>query len=147
MKKILLVSMIIVSCLAFGQKVKLKDGSVLIDKVEVYKYDEDGVTTVSSLSNIELFVIKPSYYEVPNPMYGTAGCPAGNCARMLTNAIYTVKFLKNSKELYTDISIKDLIKNIYKAGIFDSEGSTDEKKIDLFIDKYSNEDVKLKLLK
>ncbi|KFF00946.1 hypothetical protein IX39_10095 [Chryseobacterium formosense] len=138
--------MLIVSFFAFGQKVKLKDGSVSIDKVEVYKYEDDGVTTISTLSNKELFVIKPSYYEVPNPAYGSIGCPANNCPKMTRRAIFTVKFLNNGKELYTDISIKDLIKNIYKAGIFDSEGKTDEGKEDLFIDKYSNEDVKLRLL-
>lgn len=146
MKKKLLGSMLIVSCLAFGQKVKLKDGTVSIDKVEVYKYEDDGVTTISTLSNKELFVIKPSYYEVPNSMYGTPSCPAGNCAKTFRKAIYTVKFLNNSKELYTDISVKDLIKNIYKAGIFDSKGEADEAKENLFIDKYSNEDVKLRLL-
>lgn len=148
MKKILLGSMLLtVSCLAFGQKVKLKDGSVLIDKVEVYKYEDDGVTTVSTLSNKELFVIKPSYYELPNQFYGTASCPANNCQKMNRFAIYTVKFLKNSKELVTDLSEKDLIKNVYKAGIFDLEGKADEEKVDLFIAKYSNEDLKLKLLK
>lgn len=147
MNKILLGFSLVVSFIAFGQKVKLKDGSVLIDKAEVYKYDSDGVTTVSSLSEKELFVIKPSYYQVPNSLYGTPGCPVNNCSKLSTYAIYTVKFLKNGKELVTDLSEKDLIKNVYKAGIFDTSGNIDEEKADLFIAKYSNEDLKLKLLK
>ncbi len=147
MNKIILSFAIIASSLVFGQKVKLKDGIVSIYKVEVYKYDEDGVTTVSSLSDNELFVIKPSRYEVPNPMYGTVGCPASNCSRMIARAIFTLKFLTEGKEVITDLPYKDLIKNIYKAGIFDSEGKADEAKIDLFIAKYSNEDLKLKLFK
>ena len=146
MTKILLGFMLLIASFTFGQKVKFKNGSVLIDKVEVFKYEEDGIITVSSLSNKELFVIKPSYYEVPNPSYGTIGCPANNCQKMIRRAIYTVKFLNDSKELYTDINHKDLVNNIYKAGIFDAEGRADEGKENLFINKYSNEDVRLRLL-
>lgn len=146
MKKILFITLFIVSYFSFGQKVKLKDGSVLIDKVEVYKYNDDGVLTISTLSNKEIFIIKNNYYEVPNPLYGTAGCPASTCNKTYKKSFITFRFLENGNEFSSELSDKDIIKNFYKSGILKEDGTSDEEKREIFINKYSNDNLKYKLL-
>lgn len=147
MRKSLFGFAIVTSCLAFGQKVKLKDGSVLIDKVEVYKYNEEGGTTISSLSNKELFVIKPNFYEEPNPGYGTIGCPASNCQKMIRRSFITFRFLDNGEEFLSDLSVKDIIKNFYSLNILKEDGTYDNEKRNLFINKFNNDNLRYKLLK
>jgi len=147
MKKVLFGFALVTSCLVLGQKVKLKDGSVLIDKVEVYKYNDEGGTTVSSLSNKELFVIKPNFYEVPNPAYGTVGCPASNCQKMIRRSFITFRFLDNGEEFFSDLSVKDIIKNFHSLNILKEDGTYDDEKRNLFINKFSDDNLRYKLLK
>lgn len=142
MKKILFSSMLIVSCFAFGQKVKIKKDKVFVDDRETYHIENNDINFIlSDIKDNAIVSVLGSTYQVRKtpPIYP-------NESPYWTRVIYTVRFLKNNKELVTDLSDKDLIKNIYKSRLFDENGIADEGKIDLFIAKYSNEDLKLKLL-
>lgn len=143
MRKTLFLSMLIFSCFAFGQKVKIKKDKVFVDDKEIYHIENNDFNFIlSDIKNNEIVSVLGSTFQVPKtpPIYP-------NESPYWTRVIYTVRFLKSNKEAVTDLSDKDIIKNIYKSGIFDDNGNTDESKIDLFINKYSNEDLKLKLLK
>ncbi|MCD9615526.1 MULTISPECIES: hypothetical protein [Chryseobacterium] len=143
MKKVLYISMLAFSFLAFGQKVKIKKDKVFIDDKETYHIETNDFNFIlSDIKDNAVVSALGSTYQVPKtpPLYP-------NESPYWTKVIYTVRFLKYNKELVTDLADKDIIKNIYKSGIFDENGNADESKIDLFIAKYSNEDLKIKLFK
>lgn len=143
MKKFLYLSIIFFSCIAFAQKVKFKKDKIFIDDKETYHVESNNINFIlSDLKDNEIISVLGSTYQVRKapPIYP-------NESPYWTQIIYTVRFLKYNKELVTDLSDKDIVKNIYKSAIFDENGNADEAKIDLFIAKYSNEDLKLKLLK
>lgn len=52
MKKILLGALLIVSCFAFGQKIKLKDDKVYVDDKECLKHESKNMGTINSFSNL-----------------------------------------------------------------------------------------------
>lgn len=143
MKKVLYISLLAFSFLAFGQKVKIKKDKVFVDNKETYHIETNNYNFIlSDVKDNGMVSVLGSTYQVRKtpPIYP-------NESPYWTKIIYTVRFLKNNKELVTDLSDKDIIKNIYKSGIFDENGNADESKIDLFIAKYSNEDLKIKLFK
>ncbi|WP_313001558.1 hypothetical protein [Chryseobacterium gleum] len=143
MKKVLYISMLAFSFLVFGQKVKIKKDKVFIDDKETYHIETNDFNFIlSDIKDNAVVSVLGSTYQVPKtpPLYP-------NESPYWTKVIYTVRFLKYNKELVTDLADKDIIKNIYKSGIFDENGNADESKIDLFIAKYSNEDLKIKLFK
>lgn len=143
MKKILLLTFLIFSFFSFGQKVKLKKNIVYIDDKEVFHYEEIGFnTTFSTLSGKEFLSVNASKYEVPK----TIPTPS-YMSKTWTEYIYKATFLNSGKNLITDIGNKELIKQIYKYGIVDENGNVDEGKIDILINKFNNEDLKLKLIK
>lgn len=141
MKKILLSSMLIVSCMAFGQKVKIKKGQAFIDDKLVYNIEDTGTSEViSDLKGNEIVSILSTSYETPKnrPLYP-------NESSTWRNVINTVRFLKNGKELLTDLSDKDIIKNLYKSNLIDETGELDDEKVDIFINKYNNDNLRGKL--
>ncbi|CAI8805055.1 hypothetical protein [Chryseobacterium sp. IT-36CA2] len=143
MKKVLYISMLAFSCIAFGQKIKVKKDKVFVDDKETYHIETNDYNFIlSDLKDNEIVSVLGSTYEVPKtpPIYK-------NESPYWTKLIYKVRFLKSNKEVITDLSDKDIIKNIYKSGIFDENGTADEAKVDLFVAKYSNEDLKIKLFK
>lgn len=144
MKKVLLVTLFLVSFLGFSQKVKLKDGVVLIDKVEVLKYEDEGATTTfSTLKGEEFVSIISTYYEAPNP---SRNYPGGhNFPATIRKSIETVRFLSSGKELTTDLGIKGIANAIHKSELISVDGIIDEEKVDKFINKYNNETLKLKV--
>lgn len=141
MKKVLLFTFIIFSFFAFGQKVKIKKGEVFIDDKLIYRVEDTGSSTiVSDLKGNEIVAILRTTYEVPKnrPLYG-------NERSTWTNSIFTVRFLKNGKELLTDIAEKEIIKNLYKSNIVDEDGELDDEKVDVFVNKYNNDNLRSKL--
>jgi hypothetical protein len=143
MKKVLVLFLLSFSIFGFAQKVKLKDNKILIDKVEVYKYSEEGfMTTMSTLSDVEFISIVSATYQERNqlhdPRYTTS-------SPYITRYVYTVKFLKSGKELTTNLYLKDLALAVYKSNMVDENGNIDDEKLDIFITKYNNENLKLKI--
>ena len=46
----------------------------------------------------------------------------------------------------TDMSEKDIIKAVHKSNMVGSDGKIDEEKLNIFINKYNNENLKYKLI-
>ncbi|MBD8081821.1 hypothetical protein [Chryseobacterium caseinilyticum] len=141
MKKILLSSLLAFSVVTFAQKVKFKRDQVFIDEKLAYNVEDTGTSQViSDLKGNEIFSILPTTYTVPKttPL-------ARNEPSTWTKVIYTVRFLESGKELLTDLRDKDIIKGFYKSNIIDENGVIDEDKIDIFINKYNNENLRSKL--
>ncbi|HLA55861.1 MAG TPA: hypothetical protein VK623_07155 [Flavobacterium sp.] len=145
MKKLALVIVLaLCTSLTFGQKVKIKKGIVTVDDVEVYKIDKEGsMETLSTMASNEFLSILSTTYEVRNEAHYR---PNGqNFPAMITKWIFTVKFLESGKDLATDLSPKDIIKAVYKSEMVDANGKIDEEKLNIFINKYNNENLKYKL--
>ncbi|AWM13776.1 hypothetical protein NHF50_07735 [Flavobacterium sp. NRK F10] len=144
MKKVLILLLLSFSVLSFSQKVKFKKGNVLIDGVEVYKYENEGSTmTLSTLGGEEFVSFLSTSYEVPNPARSQPG--GHNYPATLKKYVVTVRFLESGKELFTDLSSKEIAKAINKSELVSEDGSIDEEKLDKFINKYNNETLKLKI--
>lgn len=143
--KIIFILFVLFSSLCgFSQKVKLKKDKVLIDDVEVYtNVDEGTVNTLSTLSGTEFITIVATYYDERNP---ARNLPNGhNFPATIRKAIYTVKFLETGRELFTDLSFKDIIKSIYNSKMVDEKGEIDGDKMNIFITKYNNDNLRYKI--
>jgi hypothetical protein len=145
MKKIvLLVLLALCTSMTFAQKVKIKKGIVSIDDVEVYKMEKEGsMETLSTLDSNEFLSVLSTTYEVRNEAHYR---PHGeNFPAMTTMWVFTVKFLESGKELVTDLAPKKLVAAVYKSNMVDADGKIDEEKLNIFINKYNNENLKYKL--
>lgn len=141
MKKVLFGLALIIASLTFGQKVKIKKGQAFIDDKLVYNVEDTGTgEVISDLKGNEIISILRTTYETPKnrPLYP-------NEKSTWTNVINTVRFLKNGKELLTDLNDKDIIKNLYKSNVIDESGDLDDEKVDIFINKYNNDNLRSKL--
>jgi hypothetical protein len=147
MKNVLLLLMLSFSILGFSQKVKFKKGKVLIDNVEFLNYEEEGLmTTYSLLEGGDFISVVSTYYEVRNDAYYTLKNAAASGMSPTTKVyVYTVKFIELDKELTTDLSRKDLMAAVFKNKIIGEDSSVNKEKVDLFITKYNNENLKLKI--
>jgi hypothetical protein len=138
MKKALALLIVFFAVAASAQKVKIKKDAVLIDEVQVYKVEEAGsVQILSSLTGKEFLVITVNTYE-----------PDEENPAIRVNSQYkvtTLRFNESGKIMYTDLRPKDVIAKVYNAKMVDSEGNVDEKKLDDFIYKYNNKELKNKL--
>jgi len=144
MKKVFTILLLTFSLLSFSQKVKIKKEKVFIDDVESYKYiDEGSVSSFSTLNSIEFVSIISTSYDVANP---ARNMPNGyRFPATIKNYIHTVKFLESGKELTTDLAIRDIIKAIHNSKLVDEQGKIDVEKLDVFINKYNNENLKYKI--
>ena len=143
MKKIFLGLLLLVSFLGFSQKVKMKKNSIFIDDIEVYKFQDEGsMKFFSTISGVEFVSIVETSYEVINPVYNST---YSSSSRYLKYYIRTIKFLKSGKELTTDIAVKQIASSIYKSEMVNENGKIDEEKLDIFINKYNNENLKYKI--
>ncbi len=145
MKRILFVfAFALITSLTFAQKVKIKKGVVLMDDVEIFKEEKEGdVQTFSTISGKEFMsVIGTSYQERNEAHYRKYG---ENFPRTITKWIYTVKFFEYGKELVTDLSTKDIIKAVFQSEMVKADGKIDEAKLNVFVNKYHNENLKYKL--
>lgn len=141
MKKTLFGFAVVASCLTFGQKVKIKKGQAFLDDKLVYNVEDTGTgEVISDLKGNEIISILRTTYETPKnrPLYPHE-------SSTWTRIINTVRFLSNGKELLTDLSDKDIIKNLYKSNLIDESGDLDEEKVDIFINKYNNDNLRGKL--
>lgn len=148
MKKLFTILFLLVSIASFSQKVKLKKDKVIIDDVETYKYEKEGfLHTFSTLSTSEEFIsVLRTEYQTRNESYYTTKNPSKFGISPLRSAnVFTVKFLQSGRELYTEMDAKDVIKAVFKANLVDENGKIDEEKLNVFITKYNNENLKYKI--
>jgi len=134
-----------VSCTGFAQKVKIKNGSVLVNDTEVYKVsDEGGITTFSTVSGKEFMSVISTSYQEASAASKTA--VSGRFPATRTSFVKTATFLQNGEKIYTDMSDKKLITAFYTAGVMDSEGTIDKEKLTAFVNKHNNVNLKYKLV-
>jgi CRISPR/Cas system endoribonuclease Cas6 (RAMP superfamily) len=147
MKKIITILVLLVSFFGFSQKVKFKKEKVIIDDVEVFAYEKEGfMYTFSTLSSVEFISVLSTIYQERNPAHYNQNNPqAYRFPALLNKEVNTVKFLKSGRELFTDLSDKEIIKAVFKAKLVNENGEIDEEKLDVFITKYNNENLKLKI--
>jgi hypothetical protein len=145
LKIVLSIVLLAVCSAGFAQKVKFKKGEVLIDGVASYKINEEPtVISFATLSGTEFVSVVFASYEEPNQ---AAKMPhTGYIPATLKRYVGTVKFLESGKEMFTDMSQKDIIKSIHNAGLVNAEGKVDGDKLNIFITKYNNENLKYKLV-
>lgn len=128
---------------AFSQKVKIKKDKAIIDDVELYNVQEQGTATVlASLDGKEFAAMLSNSYEEPNP----ARKYSSNYPATIKKFVFTVKFLDSGKELFTDMGHKQIIKEIYNSKMVDDQGNIDDEKLNVFINKFNNENLKYKLI-
>ena len=145
MKNFLIAIFLISFSFGFSQKVKLKKDKVIIDDVEIYNYTSEGtITSFSTLSDSKEFIsVISTFYEAPNPARSQ---PNGhNFPATIRKAIFTVKFLESGKELTTDLGHKGIIKAVFTSKLVDDNGKIDDEKLNIFINKYNNENLKYKI--
>ncbi|PJE41444.1 MAG: hypothetical protein CUR32_09770 [Flavobacterium sp.] len=147
MKKVFTILFFVLSFSAFAQKVKLKKDKVIIDDVEVYNYERQGDTyTFSTLSAVEFVTVLSTEYQVRNDAYYRTPNPSKyGMSPLKKEFVFTVRFLKSGQEIFIDMDHKDVIKAIYKSKLVDENGNIDEEKLTIFINKYNNENLKLKI--
>lgn len=146
MKKLhfLLAALFLISFSGFAQKVKIKKEKALIDGVETYICKEErNMMSLSTLNDTEFVAVIYTDYNAPNP--ARQGPLGHRFPATIIQSVGTVKFLGSGRELTTDMDRKDIIKAIYNAKMVDADGNIDEKKLDIFITKYDNENLKYKL--
>lgn len=136
MKKVVTIFFLMFTVLSFSQKVKIKDDIVSIDEVETYKIEKEGKSrTVSTMTGEEFITLLKDGFEFYK---------AGN--RHYTR-VFIIRFLISGDEVYTDMSEKDILKVIYKSGMVSADGKIDEDKKNIFVNKYNDENLKIKLAK
>jgi hypothetical protein len=147
MKRVFTVLFLMLSLASFSQKVKLKKEKVIIDDVEVYNYEEEGRSiTFSTLKSEEFISVLSTSYQEKNPAHYNGNDPnAFRYPAFINKEVNTVKFLKSGRELFTDMRDKEIIKAVFKANLVDENGVIDEAKLDVFINKYNNENLRLKI--
>ncbi|MCU7613800.1 hypothetical protein N0B16_05055 [Chryseobacterium sp. GMJ5] len=130
MKKILFSFMLIVSCLAFGQDVKMKKGIVTIDDKEWAKYDGCGFLDADcsiQKNDSEIAIVLHKVNDIAkSDRYNQKGDFSWGEVKFLgTNLSYDVKE-----------TCKSTIKALYKAGVFNEDGSFNMDKVNRLVEKY-----------
>jgi len=131
MKKILLGSMLIVSCLAFGQKIKIKKDVVYVDDKEWLKVEDDGLNcSVFDKKMNEIIFMKFIHQNTnDNMLFNGSGKPN----------YYLVKFIGTDKSIEIRELPKDILKIIYKTNVINSDLTLDQDKLNILVEKYGND--------
>lgn len=137
MKKILLSSMLIVSCIAFGQKVKVKKNIANVDGKEFVKVTEDPVSrysyNVSSLNGTDLFYLKYNSYKDPKEVdykYNRDG--SVGYFEVMSADLNTVYFETDLTGCLMGCNItENFVKMIYGGKVVTNEGGIDQSKLEI----------------
>ncbi len=129
MKKFLLLT-VIFSSLAFGQEIKMKKGIITVDDKEWAKYDGCGIFDQEcSITKGDSEVVL-AYHEVYDIAKRQPSNPKGSVSWV------EVKLLGTKKSFEYEGTPKNVAKVLYKNNIFNEDGSFNEEKIDLLVEKY-----------
>jgi hypothetical protein len=140
MKKVLLGSMLIVSCFSFGQKIKIKKNIAFVDGKEFVKVIEDPASTdsysITNLNDKELFYLKINEYKDPKEVdykYNKDG--SVNYFEVLSPDFNTIYFESNVGGCLMCNLTTDFIKNLYFAKIVDENGEINKDKLEILSKK------------
>lgn len=139
MKKILLGSLFIVSCLAFGQKVKYKKDLAIVDGKDFVIVKKDAASddnyTISSLQGNDLFYLKLNTYL--DSKYINRDNPQGKVYyfEVYSPDLNTTYFEYDFKFCFMCRFTEGFVKTIYNADIVNADGSVNMAKLELLSKK------------
>lgn len=125
MKKTLLFTFLVFSFFAFGQEVELKKGIIKLDNKEWGSYEGCGLLNKEcSITNGKSEILL-KYNDI----------------NLNGKNIYwiNVKFLGKNKSFEIQDFYKPIIKTLIKNKVFNEDGSFNEERIDILIEKYGSE--------
>jgi hypothetical protein len=135
MKKLFFILTLFASLFSFSQEVKLKKGEVLIDGVVWMKYQDCGAFDITcsllNLNNEELIFFKFNNIEGAVPM--TSSNTKGNLG------FVEVKFLGFNKSFEIQKTQKNIIELLFNAKVIDSDGTLNQEKAAILVEKYGTE--------
>jgi hypothetical protein len=140
MSKFLFGFAIVISCLTFGQKIKIKKGIAYVDRKEFVKVVEDPIDTysytVSSLGGNDLFYLKFNRYTDPKEIdykYGRNG-----------NVSYYQVFSPDINTIYFEAGIgqcgmchlaAEFVNMIYHSKVINEDGTINQPKLEILSKK------------
>ncbi|MCS3528793.1 hypothetical protein [Chryseobacterium sp. JUb7] len=133
MKKLLFSSMFIISCLAFGQDIKMKKGLISIDGKEWAKYDGCGLFDAEcniQYKDSEVAVILHKINDIASRDKYNKDGEVTWCE---------VKFLGTNLSYEVIETNKSTVKTLYKAGVFNEDGSFNMDKVNKLVEKYGQQ--------
>ncbi|MDR6515347.1 hypothetical protein [Chryseobacterium camelliae] len=133
MKKVLLGLSIMISCLVFGQDIKMKKGIISIDDKEWANYDGCGMLdsdcSIQKGDNEIAIILHKVNDLAKSDRYNPKGeFTWGEVKFLGTNLSYDVKE-----------TTKSTVKALYKAGVFNEDGSFNIDKVNRLVEKYGSE--------
>jgi len=134
-KTLLFIGILLLTFTANAQKVKLKKGSVLIDKVEWLTYTDcgsfDPVCSLYNADGDEIIFLK--WISVPGEEPVTSSNTDGSLDYV------EVVFLGKDKKYEVQKRQKNIILDLYKGKVINEDGTINETKVDRLIEKYGTE--------
>ena len=135
MKKIITILLLSISFFGFSQKIKLKNGEVLVDEVVWLNYQDCGGfdKTCSLLDKNKEEIIFFKWINVPGAEPRTQSNPQGNLSYV------EVKFLGLNKVFEIKKLQKNIILLLYNSKVVKDDLTLDEEKVSRLIEKYGTE--------
>ncbi|MDQ0594065.1 hypothetical protein QFZ37_002434 [Chryseobacterium ginsenosidimutans] len=133
MKKILFSSMFVISCLTFGQNVKMKKGIVTIDDKEWAKYEGCGFLDADcsiQKNDGEVAIILHKVNDIAS---------RGKLNKDGEVSWCEVKFLGTNLSYEIIETNKSTVKTLYKTGVFNEDGSFNMEKVNKLVEKYGQQ--------
>ena len=128
MKKIITILFLSVSFFGFSQKVKLKKGEVLVDKVLWSKYKEFNTFDYSiyNLKGDEIIYLKYVKQGPNNMVFSREGEPN----------YYEISFLGLNKKIEIRNFAEEILSIIYDSKAVNEDGTFNQEKVDRIIEKF-----------
>jgi hypothetical protein len=145
MKKIIIITVFLVSIFSFAQKIKDKDGVVNVDKVDYIKFKEDKVSKgnfiISNLKGEEILYIRASSYNDPSKVeplrYGT-GYTSGDVwyYEVISADLEKIFFETHiSGSPFNDFRLKYVVNNLYNGEAINADGTLNLDKLNMLSKK------------
>lgn len=144
MRNLILTFFSLLSFVGYSQKIKNKDGLILVDKVEYIKMKEDKVSrhcySLTSLDDKDLFYIRSTSYNDPSTIRPTT---PGNYSsgdvyyfEVLSADLNTIYFENRySGSPFNSLYIENIIANLYNGEAINKDGTINEAKLELLSKK------------
>ncbi|GAA5101405.1 hypothetical protein GCM10023210_41120 [Chryseobacterium ginsengisoli] len=131
MKKVLFGFGLIVSCITFGQKVKIKKDIVYVDGQEWLLAEEDTFDySIFDKNKNEIIFFKYMKQNIgDNMLFNRSGKPN----------YYLVKFIGTDKSIEIRQFPEDILKIIYKSNVINSDFTLNQDKLNVLVEKYGND--------
>lgn len=112
-----------------AQKIKIKKGTVYVDKIPFLKIDKEfGNKTITTLDDEIIFAIKDYSYDKPNPARNNMNDPNRmNYPATILGYYNVITFLDLDLTYETELGPKKLFKAMYKYKLLDENGKVNAK--------------------